>query len=239
MRNTLTKLAGPVAVAAMIGSASAATVNIDFGATGAVGGNPESGTSVEGGMVWNAIEGVNGADLAAGTTDLSGALVDSTGGASTVGLSMAWSNQAGLDFSRFWDLHPADRDGDYVSLRGDNSGLFNTFTLTGLTPSASYDVTVYANGATDFRIGGTEVEVIGATNASAVNDSVAYTFSGVAADGSGEIALDWGHISTDRGANAWTSMTSMSVSDVASVPEPSSTALLGLGGLALILRRRK
>jgi hypothetical protein len=27
--------------------------------------------------------------------------------------------------------------------------------------------------------------------------------------------------------------------DIAAVPEPSTTALLGLGGLALILRRRK
>ena len=43
----------------------------------------------------------------------------------------------------------------------------------------------------------------------------------------------------DAGAVNGSSFDLMSVTDFTPVPEPSSTALLGLGGLALILRRRK
>ncbi|NWK57338.1 PEP-CTERM sorting domain-containing protein [Verrucomicrobiaceae bacterium N1E253] len=224
---------------AITAQAQAVTVNIDFGATGQVAPNPTSGTTSEFGQVWNAVEGVNGANTPAGTTTLSGPLVDSTGAATIVTLDMAWTNATGLDFSRFWDLHPADRDGDYVAIRGDSGGVFNTFTLKGLEENAKYNLTVWANnpGGTDFRVnGGSTVNVIGSTNSSAVNDSTAYTFHGVTANESGAIAMDWGHIDAPATANTWAGFTSMSIT---AVPEPTSAALLGLGGLSLILHRRK
>lgn len=54
--------------------------------------------------------------------------------------------------------------------------------------------------------------------------------------------FDWDILNPDAG-NSGSGHAKVSAfalyGDVASVPEPSSTALLGLGGLALILRRRK
>lgn len=50
------------------------------------------------------------------------------------------------------------------------------------------------------------------------------------------------NIDADLGSNAWSntaSIDNVSITASAAVPEPSSTALLGLGGIALILRRRK
>lgn len=62
--------------------------------------------------------------------------------------------------------------------------------------------------------------------------SVPYVFSNVQADGSGQIVIE---LQTPGGSDL-SILTAMSIE---SVPEPSSTALLGLGGLSLLLRRKK
>ena len=55
--------------------------------------------------------------------------------------------------------------------------------------------------------------------------------------GTGAYTLDL--IDDASGGWGWVAMDTVSIAGVAAIPEPSSAALLGLGGLALILRRRK
>lgn len=214
-------------------AAQAALIQVDFGATGGA-----NGTTTEGGTTWNGVEpGTSGSNLPAGGSFAATDLLDSTNAGTIVDLTLDWSNQSGLDFSRAWDLNLGDRDGDYLGVKGDNAGVFNTATFSSLTIGALYDVTVWTQAPTDFRAnGGTVAVVAGSSNSTVVNAAVSYTFTDVEADASGEIAIDWGHITSDRGANVWATTTAMSI---AAVPEPSSAALLGLGGVALILRRRK
>ena len=213
-------------------AAQAALIQVDFGATGGA-----NGTTTEGGTTWNGVEpGTSGSNLPAGGSFAATDLLDSTNAGTIVDLTLDWSNQSGLDFSRAWDLNLGDRDGDYLGVKGDNAGVFNTATFSSLTIGALYDVTVWTQAPTDFRAnGGTVAVVAGSSNSTVVNAAVSYTFTDVEADASGEIAIDWGHITSDRGANVWATTTAMSI---AAVPEPSSAALLGLGGVALILRRR-
>ena len=213
-------------------AAQAALIQVDFGATG---GDVNNGTTTEGGTTWNGVEpGVSGANLT--TSFLASNLLDSTNAVTTVDLTLDWSSQSGLDFSRAWDLTAgADRDGDYLAIRGDNVGVFNTATFSDLTIGALYDVTVWTQAPTDFSAnGGITVQVL--VGADAVgNNAVSYTFTDVAADASGEIAIDWGHITTSRGANQWASVTAMSI-----VPEHGTYALLaGLTGLVFVMVRRR
>ena len=214
-------------------AAQAALIQVDFGATGGA-----NGTTTEGGTTWNGVEpGTSGSNLPAGGSFAATDLLDSTNAGTIVDLTLDGSNQSGLDFSRAWDLNLGDRDGDYLGVKGDNAGVFNTATFSSLTIGALYDVTVWTQAPTDFRAnGGTVAVVAGSSNSTVVNAAVSYTFTNVAADALGKIAIDWGHITSDRGANVWATTTAMSI---AAVPEPSSAALLGLGGVALILRRRK
>jgi hypothetical protein len=225
--HTITGIAAFMAVAAQ-----AALIQVDFGATGGA-----NGTTTEGGTTWNGVEpGTSGSNLPAGGSFLASDLVDSTNAGTIVDLTLDWSNQSGLDFSRAWDLNLGDRDGDYLGVKGDNAGVFNTATFSSLTIGAFYDVTVWTQAPTDFRAnGGTVAVVAGSGNSTAVNAAVSYTFTDVAADAFGEIAIDWGHITTSRGANQWASVTAMSI-----VPEPGTYALLaGLTGLVFVMVRRR
>ena len=213
-------------------AAQAALIQVDFGATGGA-----NGTTTEGGTTWNGVEpGATGVTLTAGGSFDALNLLDSSNVVTIVDLTLDWSNQSGLDKSIAWDLTAGDRDGDYLGVRGDNVGVFNTATFSSLTIGAFYDVTVWTQASTDFRAnGGTVAVVLGSGNPTAVNAAVSYTFTDVEADAFGEIAIDWGHIDTDRGANAWASVTAMSI-----VPEHGTYALLaGLTGLVFVMVRRR
>ena len=213
-------------------AAQAALIQVDFGATGGA-----NGKTTEGGTTWNAVEpGASGATLTAGGSIAANNLLDSSGAGTTVDLTLDWSNQDGLDFSKAWDLGAASRDGDYLGIRGDNAGVFNTATFSSLTIGAFYDVTVWTQAPTDFRANGGTVQVLVGAGVGGENDAVSYTFTDVAADAFGKIAIDWGHITTsDRGADAWASVTAMSI-----VPEPGTYALLaGLTGLVFVMVRRR
>lgn len=92
-----------------------------------------------------------------------------------------------------------------------------------------------ASGSDGFTIGGTAYRISGGDVAIANN-----TYKVIAATGAGTTGGTFDATSHGTGNGVVLSGLSWDfTTTTASVPEPSSTALLGLGGLALILRRRK
>ena len=107
-----------------------------------------------------------------------------------------------------------------------------TLTLSGLAPTTDYVLTIYsydinASSTSDWYIGANDgtpdhTSVVSST----FDESDAKFDLSVTSDGAGEVLI------TVTGSR-------FNGMEVAAVPEPTTTALLGLGGLALILRRRK
>jgi hypothetical protein len=184
-------------------------VQVDFGATGGYG----NGTTAEGGTIWNGIEpGANGAALMSGTTQNYNNLVDSTGARYEVDLALTWANDhVDLDLSQAWNLLDADRDGDCLGIRTDNAGVYHVITLSSLTAGESYDVTVWTVSETDFRVNdGTVQALTGTAQREGINGATSYTFEGVVATG-GTIVIDWGDITSNYGADHWSTVTAISV----------------------------
>jgi len=172
----------------------------------------------------------------------------STGGDSAAGLSGTLvSNSTG-----YWH----ETGGLTASFNDDYMGDMNkvgetaTWTVTGYAPGAT--VSVYGTwrapgaGATSapYSInGGSAIPIShqgGPTNDLVLNDPAGGTqgfelIGTGTADGSGQVQVV---LTTGTGGALWTPVDALAFSSAA-VPEPSTTALLGLGGLALILRRRK
>ncbi len=104
-------------------------------------------------------------------------------------------------------------------------------TFANLDNSLTYNLEIMslvptARNANDITVNGTTISID-------PNDSTAiYAFNGISVNGSDEIV-----ISFDAGSSA--NVQHINAIELTAVPEPSSTALLGLGGLALILRRRR
>ncbi|MGB0993369.1 MAG: PEP-CTERM sorting domain-containing protein [Akkermansiaceae bacterium] len=100
-----------------------------------------------------------------------------------------------------------------------------TWTVTGLAANTDHTFTFTPGETTargvDFASGASSVSMLGG------GGDVILTLT---SDGSGQIT---GTATGTGNEGNWAALT------IESVPEPSSTALLGLGGLALILRRRK
>ncbi|MDF7797965.1 sialate O-acetylesterase [Pontiellaceae bacterium B1224] len=201
------------------------TIQVDFGATGG-----PNGTTTEGGTIWNGVEpGSTGADLPAGGAYVVNDLVDSSNHVTTVTMTLDWSSQSGLSSSKAWDLHEADRDGDFLGIQAadtSSTGVYNTITFSNLTAGAPYDVTVWSqavNGG-DFRVNGGAVQVlVGTVQDAGVNGAVSHTFTNVTADGTGSIEVDWGHITSAPEGNLWTSITAISIEGymgAESQPEP-------------------
>lgn len=117
-------------------------------------------------------------------------------------------------------------------LRGDYYWMDNPIVpweLTGLTPNGIYNITFFEG--TDPGGASSTVDGFGAGTPDAEGD---YDFIGVTADGTGKITGTW-----DGTDNTVGNRQSYGGMQFELVPEPTTTALLGLGGLALILRRRK
>jgi hypothetical protein len=55
----------------------------------------------------------------------------------------------------------------------------------------------------------------------------------------GIIEFDFSELLNDTDGGTSAAFNAMSITGITTIPEPSSTALLGLGGLALIVRRRR
>ncbi len=218
---------------ATIGAASAATLSINFTeSTGHANQqiDPATAAGIGGLTHWNNTAGKSGT---------LNALVDSDG--TTTGASVTWTS------SNTWGQGTANADandgvGDAQLARGylDDGDPGITITAMGLEPK--YNVIIYlSSGDTnegtfqDITVNGTSYSVTGPITQYATGDGVNYwdasntiTITGLTGDLSIQGPTKSGH---DRA--------SIGGLQIETVPEPSSTALLGLGGLALILRRRK
>jgi hypothetical protein len=112
--------------------------------------------------------------------------------------------------------------------------------LTGLTPNGIYDIICYGRydpnyggyrgGGMSVNGGTVQTKDNGKDTDTTINEGD-WNFANVQADGAGKIYGSLSHI--DDGFAEFGGI------QFELVPEPSTTALLGLGGLALILRRRK
>ena len=114
-----------------------------------------------------------------------------------------------------------------------------TITITGLDTGLTYNLySVSQGGGAGFDTREDTHSVMGDVSygSTTVNRGVArttgafHTFLGVSPDGTGTIVFTTSGVGNNPAFNGLL---------IEAVPEPSSTALLGLGGLALILRRRR
>ena len=194
-------------------SANAAVTSIDFGPSNQLQtGEPShiDGLTLPGVGTWNNLVNGNGPGLRS--------IVTAEGPTFTIGDGVetygAWSG-GGTDPLRM----------DYFTNHATNNpGSAVPWSITGLTLGASYDLILYSNSSSQRGL-----YKIGAVTAPGDSDGDG-NFTGVVATG-GTISGTF-----ETGGAIWGSFTGIQFEQV---PEPSTTALLGLGGLALILRRRK
>ena len=139
----------------------------------------------------------------------------------TDGTRMAWTNNG---FTGYQTV------GEVIQLG-------TTYTLTvdvGTTGFATSTGTFRLYGDAGFAtaIGGAESAVAVTTNATWITDQ-SVSFTATAAEAGQLLGVSFG--TTGGVQNEWDNLRLTAVA----VPEPTTTALLGLGGLALILRRRR
>jgi len=128
----------------------------------------------------------------------------------------------------------------------DNSS--NGFTIAisgaGISANTEYELTFYAYDSSEVRptgVGaaagttGTSLTGFAATTTAGPTSLTQHSATGnFTSNGSGVLTF-----LVDGTGNGGTGRSSINALEISVVPEPSTTALLGLGGLALILRRRK
>ncbi len=156
------------------------------------------------------------------------------------GVPYAWST-SGPDIavtSTAWAGNPSFFSSNYISVKRDGAPVTLSQEISGLTSGQQYTLSYDWGNASDkpydmtISMGDQSAHHAGTGFANATNESFVFTAS--AATETLSIAYTPNGY-TPTGFNS----TNFTVTPVNPVPEPSSTALLGLGGLALILRRRK
>lgn len=216
---------------AMIAAAHAAVIHVDIngaqtaGTAGNFNGTP---ATVLGGAgdTWNY---VSPGSKTAGNLN---ALLDAAGNATTVNIS--WT-------ANHWSYDSSQAIGDYRDLLGDYAYVYSgsggqassTWTFSGLTANATYDLVLYAaagsNGAT-WTVGGVAKTADNAAVGGTLDDGVEYVrYNNAMADGSGNIAI----LFQPGPGSQFGEMAGMEI-----IPEPSAALLGGLGLLGLLRLRR-
>ena len=217
----------------------AAIINIDVG---------RSSSTTAGADINNLTLAGNGATLLENGTISVADLVDTLGNATGFSIELeAVGGNVGLyntsianAFTGPYDsaitdvigVQPVSALGDGFNLIGDDSP---TITLSGLDSSLTYDVIIYnargagTGGAWDYTTtDGNGTQVL--SDAQILQNDEVTVFSGLIPDTNGEITTVFTKDGNARGG--------LNFIQVVTVPEPSSTILLGMGGLALLRRRR-
>jgi hypothetical protein len=196
-----------------------------------------------GGLEFVAAAHTSGSSIGPFDSNISAAGKFYTGDTSGSGETFAGSSNSGADgkYTPPASITFTDRSGTYA--------LFNTVDLSGHNVSTlTLDIGSNKNGSNDsmfvrlFLNGsstGIDLLTINTDNAEVLGSDTAFaggtlTYSFDDADVSAELFIGFW---ADDSADFWT-LDNISF-DGTAVPEPTTTALLGLGGLALILRRRK
>ncbi|MGB0993246.1 MAG: PEP-CTERM sorting domain-containing protein [Akkermansiaceae bacterium] len=238
IKNTLKLTAATAAVASvcMTTQVSAVTIAFDVGTAGGLDVDTGLSQTTHSGVVWNNFGAIAGAVDHGGVQDTLGNETSFTLLAAGVG-----GRDGNGTLNAGWGGSVPQATVDSWYFRG--SGTM-TLVLKGATPGSLWDINVVnafntAANESDMQVNGLFADGTAGPSASSAGDdwdrkadgwdnNAGLIFSGVAADVSGEF-----HITFDGGNPTLQAL------EFTSVPEPSSTALLGLGGLALIMRRRK
>lgn len=251
-KNILTGLALAVGLTGAANAAITAgqTVGIDFGGD----------TSTDPGNTWNGIS-VGGTATTAGMNDAASIIIGddesllSTTGVAT-GSTFTFLNSSGEIAWDFGGVTAGGADGvvgdgafiSHASVFGD--GIISndasgrvvtptdtfTFTFSGLDDGLTYNLSGGHDGNqnnTNFDATWTADGQSATTDTSGGGNLGFISLTGLETDGSGNLVI------TVNGTATGASHITVNALTLTAVPEPSTTALLGLGGLALILHRRK